>query len=294
MFMTKLNKWIIAFIIPFFNIALTSCDKEDNDESIITGSWYSESITNSISRYELYVFKNNGEFNFLTKFRLSGSSSSPSSFSYNGKYSVYEDIIHITLDDGTEKTGTYTLENDILKIKMSDGAQFSGTYHKHYFTTLDDVVIGKSYLNNSSQSGDNTGKDNPPYANYMYCTSWGGKGYVELTKVEMQCEHGKGTEPNYKYLRFFGANGQVSPNGAVILYTTPYYEGIDKYWSDGTYKVNIGSGLWHYIIHPYINGYNACNQEHDGKLTIKSSGNIMVIDYKSDDIIMHFSGTVSK
>lgn len=274
------------------NLENTSSPEEENNQYGIVGSWFNEYFTESISGYDLFVFHEDGSFE---KYSKSQYRQFPiKSYTYTGMYSLAENTINFQykrtdLSDYHEDSGIYSIENSCLSIKKTAFGSFSGNFYKSSFKTLDNIEFGKKYLDNPNK--EELIEQNSPYQNYMY--SWYSKDkYIELTKVEMQCEHGKGTQANTKYLRFCGPNGSVSPNGAVILTMTPYYEGIDKNWIDGTYKINTGSGYYKYFIHPYVEGHDWTSDESEGTLTIKTNGNIKTFNYKSSNTIIHFVGMV--
>lgn len=129
----------------------------------------------------------------------------------------------------------------------------------------------------------------PPFTSYICIYGY----YYELSKVVSRCYHGAGTESNSKHLTFFGSNGEMEPIGAHFMYFTPYYEGINKDWYDGTYILNEDSGYWTY-------GGVYCNKNSwslrcEGKLKIKSMNNYIIYDFNMDDgdAIGHFEGTLS-
>lgn len=127
----------------------------------------------------------------------------------------------------------------------------------------------------------------PPYVNYVrYYDGF----YYELTKAVMRCNHANGTNSNSKYLQFFGPDGYLDPIGVVFTYFTPYYEGIDKEWYDGTYIINRKSGFWIYGAFYTMRGVDSGRC--DGKLTIKTAGEIKFLDFNLDDgdLIGHFEG----
>lgn len=127
---------------------------------------------------------------------------------------------------------------------------------------------------------------NPPFVNYIRIYGY----YYEVSMAEMSCKHAVGTNANYKYLMVYGNNGSMSPTGAYFMYATPYYEGINKEWGDGTYNIKSESGYWIYGgVYIYKGDTSSrCN----GKLTIKTAGNIKVIDFNLDDgdVIGHIAG----
>lgn len=111
--------------------------------------------------------------------------------------------------------------------------------------------------------------------------------YYAISKVVQRCNHGTGTNANMKHLQFFGPNGQLEPVGARFMYSTPYYEGIDSEWHDGTYKIDSDSGYWIYggMYYYRSSGSSRCN----GTLKIKTVGKIKYYDFNLDgrDVIGH-------
>lgn len=109
----------------------------------------------------------------------------------------------------------------------------------------------------------------------------------------MRCDHATGTEGSMKHLFFFGANGKLEPISARFMYSTPYYEGIDKEWYDGTYKIQSKNGYYIYGGLYCIN--NSWSSRCDGELKIESSGKIMTLDFELDDgdAVGHFTGSIS-
>lgn len=277
------------------SIVVSSCSS-DNDEpevienkaiEIVENSWYSEYISSTITNYDLLVFKSGGTF---TKYAISKFQSyTPNRILENGTYHIDGDNIYIMTSDYTDN-GKFSIKDGALRLDCSKSS-LSGTFYRSSLQNLDNIVIGRSYME-MEPIEDVVVKS--PYRNFMYGWYSGTHCYVELAKVEMQCEHGFDGDANAKYLRFCGSNGNVSPDGAVVIYMRPSWEGIDKYWSDGTYKTNEKGGYYSYTMHPYFNGHDYVGSEKYGVLTIKSNGDFKVFDYKSDLLRIHFEGTFQK
>ena len=154
---------------------------------------------------------------------------------------------------------------------------------------LQSDILSYEYKQISKNGTTNVNYKGTPYPNYICIFGY----YYELSEVVMRCDHATGTEANMKHLFFFGANGSMEPIGARFMYSTPYYEGIDKMWYDGTYNIKSKSGYYIYGGVYCLNNY--WESRSDGKLTIKSSGKIMTLDFNLDDgdAIGHFSGVIN-
>lgn len=254
--------------------------------SLITkNGWYSEYLGSEIKNYDLFIFKEDGSFVYYYKSKYM-SYSTQYSCDY-GRYSIDGDNITLQLEGESADTGTFSISSGVLKLSCNR-SKYRGKFYTSSLSDLDNVVMGRSYM--EMEPVEDVVLESP-YRNFMYGWYSGTHCYRELTKVEMQCEHGFNGDANFKYLRFCGDNGAVSPNGAVVIYSRPNYEGIDKYWSDGTYTIKRGGGYYTYAMHPYFDGTDYISSEDSGVLTIKSSGKYKVIDYKSDLLRIHFEGT---
>lgn len=117
----------------------------------------------------------------------------------------------------------------------------------------------------------------PPFTNYVCINGY----YYYISKAKIFCEHSKGRESNFKYIQLFGENESLSPTGVVFCYSTPYYEGITKEWSDGTYKIKSQSGFW--IYGAFYNWRKQTSSRCDGTLTIKTVKSIKIFDFTLDD-----------
>jgi len=260
---------------------------EDSRPEIVENSWYCEHISSTITSYYLIVFNADGTFErySISKFQ----SNKPNKVLENGSYIIKGDTLNLTIGNNKILVN-FNINDGVLRLD-SDRSIYSGTFYRSSLHNLDNIVVGQSYM--EVESVENIVAKSP-YRNFMYGLYSGTHCYVELTKVEMQCEHGFDGDPNYKYLRFCSRNGVVNPDGAVVVYIRPSWEGIDKYWSDGTYKTNEKGGYYSYTIHPYFNGHDYVSSEKYGVLTIKSNGNFKVFDYKSDLLRIHFEGIFQK
>ena len=125
-----------------------------------------------------------------------------------------------------------------------------------------------------------------PYVNYVRINEF----YYELSFAEMSCKHAVGTGSNGKFLQFYGSNESLDPIGIIFNYFTPYYEGINKEWSDGTYLIRSSGNHWVYRCFYIWRGasYNGCT----GKLHIKTVNNIKIFDFSLDDsdVVGHLEG----
>lgn len=297
---TKLFYPFLSLVICFISaITLTACSGDDakedepdspenptnNSTAIIQNTWYSEYISSSLKSYDLLEFKGDGTFVYYYVFRVNDSKVNRDI--ENGTYNIVGDKIYLTIGD-TNDEGNFTIKNGVLDLSCRQ-AKFDGKFYKSSLKNLDNITVGKSYM--EMDPVDDI-MENSPYRNFMHGSYSGTHCYVELSKVEMQCEHGTGRDPNYRYLRFCGPNGKVSPNGALVLYIRPNDQGIDKYWPDGTYTVNSGGGYYSYTIHPYFDGRDYIGSGDEETLTIKSNGKFKVFDYKSDCLRIHYEGTI--
>ncbi len=191
---------------------------------------------------------------------------------------------------------TWTMDGDKLTI-IYDGDEYYTTSEYSYIvsfdsegnlTLLDSKNQSTIYTKINNNATTNVKFKEPPFASYIRIYG----AYYELSRASMSSDHGTGTGANFKHLMFFGTNDLMQPIGARFMYSTPYYEGIDKYWSEGSYNINSDSGYWIYGgTYCYRNSWSSrC----DGKLKIKKTNNIMVFDFNLDDgdAIGHFVGTV--
>ena len=202
-------------------------------------------------------------------------------------------------DDGVfRRAFEWTLEEDVLTEAYAKDDYFADANISHIVSFDSEGHITLTNTKNNKQAtyrkindkGTTSVKyNNPPFINYVRIYGY----YYELSKAVMRCEHGNGTQSNGKYLNIFGANELMSPIGVWFNYFTPYYEGIDKEWADGTYKLSTKSSHWVYGgAYTYKGNMSGrC----DGKLTIKTSGKIKYFDFNLDsgDAVGHFEGTWS-
>lgn len=169
-----------------------------------------------------------------------------------------------------------TVERKILisndELVMNADSKYSKTYRR---------------INNNPSSG--LDYKETPYECYL-CYSGV---YYPLDVVVKKCEHGSGMEMNLKYIWFRGVDDEI---WYQIRYFTPYYEGIDNYWPDGTYKVNVPTSAttscWQYLGFLYIHNFYSSNwiEDTNGTLKISHSGKYYKYTYKSVDVKIYFEG----
>ena len=117
--------------------------------------------------------------------------------------------------------------------------------------------------------------------------------YYQISMVKEFCEHAKsGEKTNWKFVQFFGEDGTLQPTGLYCYYTTPYYEGIDGTWMNGTYIMlgNAGSGYYKYGAVCYIRNSQPYLSSKD-KLVVKKDGNKYEYDYIGDEVRLHLEAT---
>lgn len=115
--------------------------------------------------------------------------------------------------------------------------------------------------------------------------------YYPLSTVTQSCKHGIGQNANRKFLTFEGPNVEYR-----VLYMTPYYEGIDAVWSDGTYTLNPSyagpADYWVYYGNGYLDGSYQYVDDGNAKLKISHSGNIYTYTITSPGLEVYFVGQV--
>lgn len=235
--------------------------------------------------------------------RMIGTYSKPSNFSYKQPY------IYYYLSDGNgyieqkesydgvyRRAFTWRINNDKLIMTYAYD-EYYGDFEQIYTISFDSegnltLIDSKNKSVVYSKINNNTTTSvkfkEAPFVNYIRIYGI----YYSLSYVSMKCDHATGTGANMKHLMFFGANGSMEPIGARFMYSTPYYEGIDKYWSEGTYRIQQKSGYWIYGgIYCYAKYWN---ERSNGTLKIKRTNNIMELDFNLDngDAIGHYVGTI--
>ncbi len=199
-------------------------------------------------------------------------------------------------DDGVfRRTFKWNLEDDVLTVDYDKDDYFANSNNSYYVSfdtegnmTLTNVKTNKQsgYVKINNKGTTSVNYKNPPFVNYVRIYGY----YYELTKAIMKCDHGVGTQSNSKDLMFYGANEKLSPIGVRFMYFTPYYEGINKEWGDGTYTIKSKGDYWVYggvYTHNSSQSYRC-----DGRLTIRTSGKTKSFDFNLDDgdAIGHFEG----
>ena len=202
-------------------------------------------------------------------------------------------------NDGIERRPiTWRLQDSLISITYEDAGYYGETTIDYTIMRCDEDSLKLRYndynnitnLTRINNNGTTTiDYRQPPYTSYLRAHGI----YYPLTKAIMRCFHSTGTEANEKSICFFGNTGSMKPTGARFMYFTPYYEGINKEWYDGTYDIQSKSDYWIYGGTYTYNNYisSRCN----GTLTIKTVGNIKYFDFVLDDkdAVGHFEGTWS-
>ena len=190
---------------------------------------------------------------------------------------------------------TWSMDGDMLTVSYKADDYYRGierTYNVSFdnegnatLLTSDGESLYYSKINNNATT--NVRYTEPPFVNYIRIYGI----YYKLSSVAMSCDHGSGTDANFKDLMFYGANNSMQPIGARFTYSTPYYEGIDKYWDEGYYNIDSDSGFWTYGgLYCKTSWSSRC----DGWLEIEKSNSIMIFNFNLDDgdAIGHFEGSV--
>lgn len=218
--------------------------------------------------------------------------------------SYYEDNRYYFLQDGNGYVehsvaydGVYraafqwAVEDDVVSIVYIGGSEYK------YNVVIDSETMeltntknGKTTTYNKINNNGTTSVDyrNPPFVNYVEMYG----NYYPLSKAIMRCKHAVGTNANMKHLQFFGDNEELTPMGVWFTYSTPYYEGINKEWSDGTYSIKSDSGFW---IYSGAYCYRGTTYNGAGTLKIKTVNSVKVFDFTLDggDIVGHLEGNWS-
>lgn len=170
------------------------------------------------------------------------------------------------LEDGNSpETSEYVIKNDILTFGKNN-------FEYTHVNSLGTVDFDYTQL---------------PYPN-GYITN--GSYHYKITMVKESCSHGQGTTSNYKFINFFGENGELSPNGFTVSYATPYYEGISSDWPEGVYKLRQSSSYWTYVGFGNVKGVNT--NQIEGTLKIKRVGRNVTYDITDGDWFqLHFEGS---
>lgn len=262
--MKKNYKFIKIFLVIL--LSMTACDKNTNNSEISDGN--GNSSAHLIGTWKLDSVKS---YYYLMR---DGNGYYESYNSYNGIYkrSLKWEADNYTITIELLKDDYYSSSTSSYTISENSGTlQFSSK--KYVYTKISGTVTNEDYRSK-------------PYDNYIRIMGY----YYELSEAVMRCSHATGTESNFKHLFFNGTNGTTDPYGAIFAYATPYYEGINKEWLDGSYSIKQGGSHWIYTGWYYHKGSSLGQCE--GKLNIKTSGKIKVFDFNlSDgDCVGHFAG----
>lgn len=189
---------------------------------------------------------------------------------------------------------TWTLQDSLLNITYFEDKYFNAASNDYQIAICNADTLKYSndkftYMLRRLNTNSTTGIDyhNPPYVNYLRVNGV----YYPLCSAVMRCDHAIGTNANMKYLFFYGTNNLLQPTGAYFMYSTPYYEGINREWADGSYTIQSQSGFWIYGGCYTYNSYmsNRC----DGQLTIKTVGQVKYFDFTlNGNVFGHFEGTI--
>lgn len=274
MTLSKYFKVILALLLIF---PLVSCGSDNepedpnapNDSSKypqeLIGKW-SRALNKSKTTIDSYYFLNNGK-----GYSERVNNSFGSGINYRGfEWNIDNNKLRLKwLADYINKT----TDEDIIDYKLKDNTLTIGS---HTFTH--ENTNGKTDFDYLSA----------PFNGCYFLGTY----HYEISKVVATCSHGTGTQSNFKHLLFFGENGTLKPCGITVSYSTPYYEGIDNNWSEGTYRITNSSGHWIYKLFGQIGSQKIDFEE--GILTIKKNGKLVNIDYesKSSYIEIHFKGII--
>ena len=131
-----------------------------------------------------------------------------------------------------------------------------------------------------------------PYVNYVCIDGT----YLELYTVEMSADHdytGTGTGTNQKKLIFHGPKINSSVTQVRFYYSVPEWEGINKYWHDGTYYIDEdGGGYYSYGVMLLYKGNVYYG---DATLNISSNGSVKTFKFEIDgyrEVKGYFIGTI--
>lgn len=128
---------------------------------------------------------------------------------------------------------------------------------------------------------------NTNYFNFNY------KSY-RINRAEMSQRHGysgTGTGSNTKYLTFYCSNDTY----VEFDYNVAEWEGINKEWGEGTYKISRNGGYYKYGCLAKIDGKlkNRSDWDFTGTLTIKKkSSNYYTFDFSLEEMKGHFEGSI--
>lgn len=254
---------ILSFI--FASALVQSCSGlqqgiEGGFSNSMSGTWKSESL----DMYYCLLKDGNGYYESHNK--------------YNGivrrvlRWNVEDNKLFMELPEDdyfafSKHTFDIINDSDAVKIVEENGSK------KIVYTKVSEVVPDADY-------------QSKPYMNYIRIYGY----YYKLSEAVMRCKHGTGTNANFKHLIFNGANGELTPFGAIFSYSTPSYEGIDKEWSDGSYSIVTKSSFW--VYHGWYYNRSSSSEVCPGKLSIKTIGGVKIFDFNLDgaDCVGHLEG----
>lgn len=214
---------------------------------------------------------------------------------------LYKDNNSYFLQDGNgyqEYFSSYSgVSRSVFLWSFDDGVltviYVSGTEYKYSVQMSSETMVltnikngkEKTYKKLNNNGTTDVDYNNPPFINYVEMLGV----YYPISKAVMRCKHAAGTNANMKHLQFFGDNEQLTPIGVWFVYSTPYYEGINKEWSDGTYSIKSDPGFWTYSG-SYC--YKGTSYQAGGSLSIKTVNSIKIFDFTLDggDVIGHLEG----
>ena len=182
-------------------------------------------------------------------------------------------------------------KKDDKKSKSNSG--FEKTYKnlktgtKYYLTAYGIDSKGKEHV--STQTSITT----LGFADTKNCFTFNYKSY-RISHAEMSAYHGHsgtGTGSNEKKLRFYCNDDTF----VEFNYNVAEWEGINKEWAEGTYKISRNSGYYKYGCFVKIDGKTKSQSDYDytGKLIIKKKTNkYYTFDFTLEDMKGHFEGSI--
>lgn len=178
----------------------------------------------------------------------------------------------------TKSTKTSHFERTYKNLKL-------GT--KYYLTAYAIDEKGKEHKSKTIDITTIGDVVNTNYFNFNY------KSY-KIDRAEMSQRHGysgTGTGSNTKYLTFYCTDDTY----VEFDYNVAEWEGINKEWGEGTYKISRNGGYYKYGCLAKIDGKlkNRSNWDFTGTLTIKKkSSNYYSFDFSLEQMKGHFEGSI--
>ncbi len=281
----KIGTWNYNGTLKFLILSSTnySVNRLTQNTLTITSQNDGELMLTRISENQVPIeFKNSSDTNSKNSKKLIGNwrcSKKDIGFFSNGEmYMMGADGTSSYKDGKNLSVYNYKVDdNQILlyepgKSKLYSEYDFQFSNNDQCLTLLDgDRVIFE--LNNVNHEDKATfDYKTAPFSNYMYVNGI----YYEIVKIQSSVHHATGSgDSNNKTFIFFGPNGLIKPTGFYIIYSTPYYDGIDD-WYTGSYTVTDGTGFYKYIG---VGSWSGNDFKSDGTFSIKRSGNITTYDY---------------